>query len=66
VLAENVVIPMVGTNLEEEDAFRVVPLVDNRHDSIRRRVKPEPGWPFIIRLSARMALDPQVHSFIIR
>lgn len=52
---ENVVIPMVGTNLEE-DAFRAVPLVDNRLDNIGLCVKPEPVWPFI-RLSARLALD---------
>ena len=54
-LVEDIKIPIAGANLEE-DAFQVVPPVENRLDSIRFRVKPEAGWPFI-RLSARMTLD---------
>jgi hypothetical protein len=55
-LAENIEVPVVSANLIK-DAFRVVPLVENRFDKVLSGVKPEPDWAFIS-FSARVALDP--------
>jgi hypothetical protein len=61
-LSENIEIPIVSTDFIK-DAFRVVPLVENRLDKIQFGLEPEPDWPFI-GLSARVALDPYVHRSI--